>query len=389
MTKLTVGVFFGSRSAEHDVSIVTAISSIIKPLLATDEYHVVPVYIAKDGRWFCDPRLSDIKTYQTGLIDTILSKTQPLQLQIGGGLTLVKPGLRGKKIAIDVAFPATHGTHGEDGELMGIFEMAGIPYVGCDLASSAVAMNKVTSKLVVEAHGILTPKFQFFTKAEFEADPERVVKGVLASPALKSAKPPFFVKPAHLGSSIGITRVSEISELQNAIEVAAHYDELILVEQGVNNLIEVTLPIMGDVELKTALVERALTTAEDFFDFDTKYIGGGKKTGGKKSGSSYSELPAKIPEAIYKQCEEVGLRAYQAIGCSGIARVDMLIDKKEEKVYFNEINPLPGSLYVHNWQKAGVSAVELVKQLIELGIKRHARREKLNTTFETNFLKQF
>jgi D-alanine-D-alanine ligase len=176
--------------------------------------------------------------------------------------------------------------------------------------------------------------------------------------------------------------------------VAAHFDEKIIVEQGVPNLIEVTLPIMGNNELTPAYLEQPLMKPDDFFDFDTKYMGDGKKMGGQKAGGKlgaqgYSKIPADLPQTLYQHAESVGLQVYRSLGCTGIARVDMLIDSKAGKVYFNEVNPLPGSLYAHNWRRNGISGHQLVTSLIRLAEERHASRARLQTTFSTNFLKQF
>jgi D-alanine-D-alanine ligase len=211
--------------------------------------------------------------------------------------------------------------------------------------------------------------------------------------SIKKLKYPLFVKPAHLGSSIGISRVENEKELANALEVAAHYDDKVIVEQGVQNLVEVTLPIIGNSDPQPAMLEQPLTKPEDFFDFDTKYMQGGKKgkSGGKSSGGSqgYSQIPADLPKDLYAKAEKLGLDVYQALGCSGIARVDILIDTKKGEVYFNEVNPLPGGLYAHNWAKAGISNVELVTRLIDFAEQRWQKQQKMNTTFTTNYLKQF
>jgi D-alanine-D-alanine ligase len=390
MKKPTVGVIFGSRSTEHDVSVITALAAIIAPLEVSQKYTVVPIYIAKDGRWYSDERLKDVALYSSGEIDGWLKKQSPVLLDVGKGLRLIRPGLRNRLVGLDVVFPALHGTHGEDGEVMGIFEMAGVPYVGCNVSASAVAMDKVLTKLVAQASDIPVTKFVHFAKHEFETDPDDWVTKIN-----RKLHYPLFVKPAHLGSSIGITRVADPKDLRNAIEVALHYDIKALVEEGVQNLIEVTLPIMGNEEPRPALLERPATKPEEFFDFDTKYMSGGKR-GGKKTGSGgvkgsqgYSTIPAKLPKELYAKAESTGLAVYRALGCSGMARVDMLIDSKTDTVYCNEVNPLPGSLYQHNWNRAGVSNVDLVTQLIDLALERHAKQAKLETTFATNFLKQF
>jgi D-alanine-D-alanine ligase len=386
----TVAVIFGGRSAEHDVSIVTAISSVIKPLELTKNYKVEAVYVAKDGAWYWDEKLKDITFFTSGKIEGFLQKAKPASVQFDGGMTLSKPrGLAGRMATkkIDVVFPAMHGTYGEDGSLMGLLEMANVAYVGCGLDASVIAMDKVLAKEIANANHIPIPQYVYLRRDTFTEKSEQILDDIE-----KKLKYPLFVKPTHLGSSIGIGRAKNRLELQNAIEVAAHYDEKVLVEEEVPNLIEVTLPVMGNEELRPALLEKPLTVAEDFFDFDTKYLRGGKK-GGKSSGTKgihgYSELPAKLPGDLYEKAETTGLRVYRALGCKGLARVDMLIDSKKKEVYFNEVNPLPGDLYRHNWQAAGVSSVELVESLIELAKERHHIRQQNNTVFKTNFLKQF
>ncbi|HWB39244.1 MAG TPA: D-alanine--D-alanine ligase family protein [Candidatus Saccharimonadales bacterium] len=387
-----IAVIFGGRSAEHDVSVVTAIASIIKPLELTKKYHVEAIYIAKDGAWYWDEKLKDIKLFTSGEIQDFLHRTQPTSVQFDGGMTLVKAsGIAGRKQTkkIDLVFPAMHGTYGEDGALMGLLDLAGIPYVGCGVSASAIAMNKVLAKQIAVANNIPTPKFEVFSKAQLEREPGKAV-----TTTQKSLKYPLFVKPAKLGSSIGISRVQNETELRNALEVAAHYDDEVLVEEAVNNLIELTLPIMGPADRpQAALLEQPLTKAEDFFDFETKYMQGGKKGkgGGKgaKGAQGYSQIPADIPEDLYDKAETTGLAVYQALGCSGIARVDMLVDSKTKAVYFNEVNPLPGGLYAHNWNKAGISNVELVQKLVAFAKERHAERQALTTVFNTNYLQQF
>ncbi len=386
----TVAVIFGSRSAEHDVSIVTALASVIKPLELSGQYQVEAVYIAKDGRWFWDDKLKDISLYQSGEIDDFMRKAPDVHLSFKDGLTLVKSSqFAGRKQykKVDIVFPATHGTYGEDGSLMGLLEMADVPYVGCGLSASTICMDKVLTKQVAASAGIASTPWIWCTSAEFSANPKTILDRI------KPLKYPLFVKPAHLGSSIGISRVENAKELINALEVAAHYDDKIIIEQGVKNLIEVTLPIIGNDTPKVAYLERPMTSSEDFFDFDTKYMQGGEKgkgkSGGAKGAQGYSEIPAKLPKKLQSLAEEVGKQTYSALGCNGIARVDMLIDEKAGKVMLNEVNPLPGGLYAHNWSLAGTSNISLVEQLVQFAEARHQHRQKLATSFSTNYLKQF
>ena len=381
----TVAIIFGGRSAEHDVSIVTALSSVIKPLELTKKYRVEAIYIAKDGAWYCDEKLKDIKLFSSGAIDDFLRKTTPVAVIFDGGMSLLKSGGIGRKqiTKVDIVFPAMHGTYGEDGNLMGLLEMAGVPYVGCGPSASVLAMDKVLAKQMAVANDIPVSKFLHFNKTSLEADTNQAVATIT-----KNLKFPLFVKPAHLGSSIGITRATNEHELRNALEVAAHYDDKVIIEEAVDNLIEVTLPIIGNDQPQPALLEKPMTQAEDFFDFETKYMQGGKK-GDAKGAQGYSQIPAELPKGLYTKAEQIGLDVYKALGCSGIARVDMLIDSKTGQVHFNEVNPLPGGLYAHNWNKAGVSNVDLVQKLIGYAVQRHAAKQSLATTFATNYLKQF
>jgi D-alanine-D-alanine ligase len=247
-------------------------------------------------------------------------------------------------------------------------------------------MDKVLTKQLAEDAGLSVTKYTWFNKSEWKLNNKDI------STRINKLKYPLFVKPAHLGSSIAITKVRDKSELENALELAMHYDDKILVEEGVTNLTEVTVPVMGNENPKLAMVEESLSKAE-FFDFDTKYMQGGKKLkafdkGIKGDKSTWSRIPARIPKDIYKSCEETALKTYKTLGCSGISRIDLLIEDNK-KIFVNEVNTLPGTLYRHNWQKAGVSAVELVQKLIDYAEERYKAIQKQATVFETNFLKQF
>jgi len=387
----TIAVIFGGKSAEHDVSIVTAIATIIKPLELSKKYRVEAVYVAKNGAWFWDDKLKDIKLFTSGDIDKFTAKATPASTQFDGGLTLVKAGRLNKRQKIDIVFPSMHGTYGEDGALMGLLDMAGVPYVGCGLEAGVLTMDKAVTKQVCVANGLPSNKFLVYSSQLLAEDALPILRQIT-----KELKYPLFVKPVHLGSSIAITRVTNDTELRNAMEVAARFDDKIIVEEAVPNLIEVTLPIIGNDVLTPAYLEQPLTSEEGFFDFETKYMGqgGGKKTGGAKAGGKrgaqgYSKIPAEIPKDLYDKAEKIGLSVYKALGCTGIARIDMLINGKTGEVFVNEVNPLPGSLYAHNWRAKGVSNIELVTRLVELAEDRASKRQNLSTAFSTNFLKQF
>ncbi|OHA21250.1 MAG: hypothetical protein A2849_00430 [Candidatus Taylorbacteria bacterium RIFCSPHIGHO2_01_FULL_51_15] len=389
MTKKTVAVIFGGRSAEHDVSIITAHIPIIDSLTASGNFDVWPIYITKEGDWYADKVMNDLSFFKQSNYTDVLKGKKKVHLLFDNGLELILPGFprwasptgfsRERKVRIDVVFPAMHGTYGEDGSLMGLLRMAQVPFVGCDMAASAVAMDKAFTKQVLLAEGVPVVPFVWFTKSGYEKAQQSFLDKIA------KLKYPLFVKPVHLGSSVGMTKVKDKKGLENAIEVAFHYDDKVLVEEGVENLTEVTLPIIGNETVEFAHVERPLNKSE-FFDFNDKYLSGGKQGSGMHT--QYSEIPATISEVQATQVRELGEKTYRTLGCTGIARVDFLIDNATQKVFVNEVNTLPGSLYVHNWKKKGVSGVELITKLVSLAEERFAAEQGLTHTFSSEILKR-
>lgn len=374
----SVAVIFGGRSAEHDVSIITAHIPVIETLLSARKYDVVPVYISKDGKWYSEPAMNDLSYFKTDL-DSKIVRLKPLSLSFEGGLFLIKAGVFGKKKKIDVVFPTMHGTYGEDGSLPGLLRMASVPYVGCDIFASAAAMDKAFTKQILAAEGIPVVPFLWFTRKDWEKDRAKILQNI------SQLKTPLFVKPVHLGSSIALTKARNEKELLNGIEVALHYDTKALVEESIENLVEVTLPIMGNDEPRTAEVEHPLNKSE-LFDFSDKYLKGGKAGGG--ANRAYSEIPANISSELTQKVKELGVRVYKTLGCSGIARVDFLIDGNTKAVFVNEVNTLPGSLYHHNWKKAGVSNMELVESLIRFGEERFLEQKNTAFMFKSDILQK-
>ena len=383
----SIAVIFGGKSAEHDVSIITAHTPIIDTLEASGKFDVWPIYITKEGKWYSDKRMNDISFFKNPGYEEEIKGWKTVRLSFDDGLTVHWPGMFGKSQKIDVVFPTMHGTYGEDGSLMGLLRMANVPFVGCDMAASAVAMDKVFTKQVCEAEGLPVVPYVWFTKRQWEKEKNKIIEDI------KKLTWPVFVKPVHLGSSIGMAKVKMDSLLENAIEVAFHYDDKILVEEGIYPLIEVTLPIMGNEEVKTAMVERPLNKTE-FFDFQDKYLSGGpsNKLGAGKGGggvnSEYSQIPAEIGEDLTNEVYTLGERVYCTLGCAGIARVDFLIHGETKKVYVNEVNTLPGSLYAHNWKKAGVSNMQLVLGLVDLAEQRFADQKHTSFAFTSDILQK-
>lgn len=379
MPKKTIAVIFGGRSAEHDISIITAHIPIIQSLTASGQFDIWPIYIAKNGSWYSDKIMNDLEFFKRNDFENYLSERKKIRLLFDNGLKIIWPGFGKKTIKIDVVFPAMHGTFGEDGSLMGLLRMADAPFVGCDLFASAAAMDKALTKQILAAENIPVVPFVWFTKYEWKNNKNDLLQKI------KKLRRPLFIKPVHLGSSIAITKIKQESELENAVEIAFHYDDKILTEESVENLIEVTLPIIGNNELRLGGIERPLNKT-GFFDFNDKYLSKSKKSNGVNS--QYSEIPANINDNLKQQVENLGKRTYRTLGCSGIARVDFLIDGNSQKVYVNEVNTLPGSLYCHNWRKMGISGLDLVTTLVALAEERFQEQKKITYTFHSDILKQ-
>lgn len=380
-TKKTIGVFFGSASPEHDVSIITAqlIISGLKGL----EYKAVPIYITKKGQWLLSEALGSLKFFTDPSRKAEEEKSFTryyLDLEESRGkMVFKKKGLGGKTVVVDMAFPALHGSFGEDGTIQGMFEMLGVPYVGCNVSASAVAMDKALTKQVMQAEGIPTAKFVVFTKADWQADNEAVLKKIQDTLVW-----PVFVKPVHLGSSIGIGKAKDAKTLAEKIEVALFYDHKVLVEEAVKEVMDVTCCLIGNENVRASLLQESVYSA-DLFDFEEKYL----KDGGAQTGKAENSLviPARLDETTTEQIRETAKKVYRALGCAGIARVDFLYDKQSKKFYANEVNPLPGTLYHHLWKASGLELSELLAELIRLAEENHRRRSEVNYTFESSLLK--
>ncbi len=377
--KKNIAVIFGGKSAEHDVSIITAHVPIIQSLMTMDEFNVYPIYIAKNNNWYSNQKMNDIGYFKQDDFKETLKKEKKIQLSFGKKLEIIWPGIKPRKVNIDIVFPAMHGTFGEDGSLMGLLRLANIPFIGCDLFSSAIAMDKALTKQLLSSEDVLVVPYVWFTREDWRKNKESYKEEIL------KLNWPVFVKPVHLGSSIAITKVKDLKDLENAIDVALHYDDKVLVEESIEDLIEVTLPIMGNQDLKLGAVERPVNKTE-FFDFTEKYLADNKKSQGVNR--QYSEIPANIDKELIKEVESLGAKTYQLLGCSGISRIDFLIDKHTNKIYVNEINTLPGSLYHHNWKKVGISGIQLVKELINLAEEKFESNKDISYLFHSEILKK-
>ena len=377
--KTTVGVVFGGRSVEHDVSVVTGHQ--VMNAFDPERYEVVPIYIDRDGRWLTGEPLMDLKQYGNELI-SIAGVQQTLispSTQHHGLIVNPTPGgLFGKSHVrrLDVVFPAVHGTHGEDGTLQGLFELADLPYVGCGVLASAVANDKMMTKTVLRQHGINVVDAYEFTRAEWLDTPDAVVKRISEQFAF-----PLFVKPATLGSSIGISRVNDEAMLRVSIDVAANLDRRVLVEPAVADATEINCALMGnDDKIRASALEQPVSWAS-FLTYEEKYLRGGD---GMKSAERV--IPAPIDADLSAEVQRVAVEAFRAIDGRGTARIDFLVNVPARKIYLNEINTMPGSLAFYLWQEEGMSAREVVHQLVELARQAHADKRRSTYNYQTSLI---
>lgn len=380
MGKLVVGLFFGGRSVEHEVSVITALQAYEN--IDKGKYEIIPIYVSKTGQFFTHPKFLNIKNYKD--IDSLLlSSTQLVPANKSGRGGYLSQGFLKKFTPIDIAFPMFHGSFGEDGCIQGVFETYQIPYVGLNVMGAALSMDKVLQKAVYKELGLEIGKYFAFKRSEWEKNPTRILKQVQDDMEL-----PMFVKPANIGSSIGINRAADEDSLSFAIEVASVYSDKILVEEAFENCIEVNCSALGYGEdIKASVCEMPVASSE-VLSFDDKYKKGGK--GGKNAGmASLSRvIPAPISEKLAKKIQEATLKIFKAFDGCGVARIDYFVDQKNERFWVNEINSPPGSLAFYLWEKSGLKYKDLLDKLIDLGLKRFEEQKKTRYTFNSGLLSQ-
>jgi D-alanine-D-alanine ligase len=387
MNKLKVGILFGGRSGEHEVSLLSA-ASVLKAI-DKKKYEVVPIGITKEGRWLTESHAERLLRGESAAEESGRHlragdpQTTPGAVLLAKGQAVIVPpvpqahglipfesaaGSTQKSIAVDVIFPVLHGTFGEDGTIQGLLELADIPYVGAGVLGSAAGMDKDIMKQLFAFAGLAIVKHVTVLRSQWEKDPKKAIKLVE-----NKLKYPVFVKPANLGSSVGISKAHDRKELGPAIKVAAEYDRKIVIEEGVggrkHKARELECAVLGNDEPQASTVGEIVPSAE-FYDYNAKYVDEG----------SQPVIPAKISKKQTKEVQGMAVRAFQSVDCSGLARVDFLMDPKNGKIYLNEINTMPGftsiSMYPKLWAASGLEYSELIDRLIQLALERQAEKKK-------------
>lgn len=383
--KIKVGVFFGGKSVEHEVSIITAIQAIEN--MDKDKYDAIPIYITKDNKMYTGKLVGDMKQYKD-IKNLLKNSKQVALLQKKDKVVLLNCN---KKVYekdvldyIDIAFPIVHGTNVEDGTLQGYLKMFNLPYVGSDVVSSACGMDKYICKCILKEKGIPVIKGKQYDLQDYNRDLKKIMQEVE-----KEINFPVIVKPVNLGSSVGIGIAKDKGELERRIKESFQYSNKILIEKLVKNIKEINCSVMGDYEFaETSECEEPIKT-DEILSFTDKYIGGGKKLGSKSDRTmnvGSLKLPADINKNTKKVIQELSLKTFKALGCSGVIRIDFIIDKDLDEVYVNEVNTIPGSLSFHLWREKGISYTELLDKLIQLALKKNREEKELIYSFDSNIL---
>ncbi|MBR3929401.1 MAG: D-alanine--D-alanine ligase [Clostridia bacterium] len=385
--KLRLAVVYGSRTCEHDVSIISALQAAQNA--DRNEYDVIYVYIDKNGEWYTGERLADIAFYRNFDPRAVV---RVLPMGANGKLRLMQhpddklfPIGRLRQIAeADVVMPVMHGMNGEDGTLQGMLELWGVPYTSAGVLGSSLGMDKIAMKRMFKAVGLPVLNDTTVDRAEWKKDRKAVLTRVMSALSF-----PVYVKPANLGSSIGINRADDEVSLENAIDIAVSYDRRVLIEKGVSDLMEINCSVLGYAGRAEASVTEMPVRWTDFLSFEEKYLRGAK--GGAKGGSKGMtsldrQMPAPISEEMTKKVEALAITAFNALDCKGVCRIDFLVDKTTNEIFIGEINTIPGSLSFYLWEAKGVKFSELINKMVEYALLANAERNENVFSYSSSIL---
>ena len=384
--KIKVALLFGGKSAEHDISVISALQAYRH--LNKDKYDVFPIYITKDSEMFYGENTGSIEAYTN--IDKLLKESKRVTFTRSNGRVQLVLEKKGKAIAdIDVALPVVHGTNVEDGTVQGYLQLLGLPYCGCDILSSAVGMDKYVTKTVLREAGIPVLDCVRARMAEYNESAEALVAKIEERIGY-----PVIVKPINCGSSIGISKATDRASLEEALSEAFTYSDRILAERAIVNLREINCSVLGDGDFAEASECEEPLGSDEILSFNDKYVGGAKGSAkGAKSSADQkgmASLKRKIPAPITPEerdyIRKTAVDAFQALGCGGVSRIDFLLDASTGEIFFNEINTIPGSLSFYLWEPLGVKYVELLDKMIALALKRDRQNRALTYTFESSVL---
>lgn len=376
--KTTIGVFFGGRSTEHEISVISANQAI--NAIDKDKFDVVPVYITKQGKWYTGDALLEISNYRNTA--SLLEKCREVYMKpIYGDYNLykAKKPMFGSDVfaKFDVVIPVLHGSNGEDGIFEGVLETIGIPYAGCSTLASANGMDKITMKMILQASGIPVVDYLWFTDRQWFEKRDELIGDIE-----KKLGYPVIVKPANLGSSVGIGRAHDREDLIDKINTAEQYSSRIIVEHMVDNLQEINCSVLGDCDdYQTSVLEEPIKSGE-ILSYTDKYMGGSKGKTGMQS--AQKRIPADLPESETALIKDLAGKTFAVLSCHGVSRVDMIIDRDNRNIYVNEINTIPGSLSFYLWEASGIKFDKLMERLVSLALKRKRDESTKTVSYDQN-----
>lgn len=383
--KIKVGLIFGGKSVENEISVISALQA--KAEFSTEKYEIIPIYITKGGEWYVGEDIGNIEKYAD--IPLLLKESEKVILcNEEGKFKLVsaerKMFKKPQSFEIDIAFPVVHGTNVEDGALQGYLKTIGIPFAGCDVTASALGMDKAASKAVLRQEGIPVLDCTVIYRRDYYGDTEGIIDKIEGVSTY-----PMIVKPVNLGSSVGISKAKNKEELKNSIENAFSFADKVLAESAVQNLKEINCSVLGDSETQIASVCEEPHGNDEILSYADKYLGGEKAKLSAGMADTKRKLPADISPQLEEKVKQTAMKTFKALGCCGVSRVDFLYDEKTDDLYVNEINTIPGSLSFYLWKASGMSFSALLDEIIKLAFKRERENSNINYTFETNILKGF
>lgn len=381
--KIKLGVVFGGETVEHEVSIISALQAIKN--LDKDKYEVIPIYISKDRIWYTGNMLLDIENYKD--IDIIKRYAKKVTLFKKNGKFYLgnTSGLFRKEITdLDIVFPIVHGNNVEDGTLAGYFDTIGIPYVSSHVLGSALGQDKVVMKQVFKSANIPVVDYIWFYDNDYLCNKDSILKDI------DKLGYPVIVKPATLGSSVGISMAKTKKDIEECIEDAIKYDVKVVVEKAVSNLVEVNASVLGNYEYQKVSELEEVMGEDDILSYQDKYLGNSKTKGSTKGMASTSRIiPARISNTLTNEIKANAKKVFKLLNLSGVCRIDYLIDSKTHKYYVNEPNTIPGSLAFYLWKESNLEYKDLLDEMIQIAIKDYKKRQKKVKSFETNILEGF
>jgi len=383
--KIKLGVFFGGKTVEHEISIITANQAITS--LNKDKYEIIPIYISKTGKMYTGEKLFDLKEYRD--LDKLIKSCEEVVCVNNGNkvnILRVNNKLFSNNVlnTIEIAFPIMHGTNGEDGSIQGYLEILGIPYIGPDVLASSIGMDKIMMRRILKEQNIPSLDYVAFYSLEYIKNENKYIQEIE-----EKLTYPVIVKAGNLGSSVGIKKAKNTEDLKDAIEFAMEFSDRVMVENAITKLKEVNCSVMGDMIEATASICEEPIGSDEILSYTDKYVGNSKTKGGSKSqgmATLQRKVPAEITEEQAQKIQEIAVKTFKLLGCNGVSRIDFMIDLNDNSIYVNEINTIPGALSYYLWEATGKTFEKELDELVELAFKRNRERQNRTYSYDQNIL---